>query len=197
MILKLTHWATADVQNKMCNHSCTGEEDLWSNETSCSWIKTQAPTCSDVKATSLGTDDIPFSFTSGNILKRASSMAYMLEIAPPRGRTGKTSVSPHHSLIWQVSWECCRASKNACACSKQQNNNNNLCTAYRGTTRHSEITAHCPRCHNQSRPLSLNSPTGAADHVSGRNVCEKLKIGGRRGGRGLKLGKKRKWFYAN
>lgn len=44
------------------------------------------PTCSDVKATSLGTDDIPFSLTSGNILKRASSMAYMLEIAPPRGQ---------------------------------------------------------------------------------------------------------------
>lgn len=45
-------------------------------------------TCSDVKATSLGTDDIPFSLTSGNILKRASSMAYILEIAPPRGQTG-------------------------------------------------------------------------------------------------------------
>lgn len=45
-------------------------------------------TCSDVKAASLGTDDIPFSFTSGNILKRASSMAYMLEIAPPGGGAG-------------------------------------------------------------------------------------------------------------
>lgn len=44
-------------------------------------------TCSDVKATSLGTDDMPFSFTSGNILKRASSMAYMLEIDPPGGQT--------------------------------------------------------------------------------------------------------------
>lgn len=45
-------------------------------------------TCSDVKAASLGTDDIPFSFTSGNILKRASSMAYMLEMAPPGGQAG-------------------------------------------------------------------------------------------------------------
>lgn len=44
-------------------------------------------TCSEVKAASLGTEDIPFSFTSGNILKRASSMAYMLEIAPPGGHT--------------------------------------------------------------------------------------------------------------
>lgn len=44
-------------------------------------------TCSEVKAASLGTEDIPFSFTSGNILKRASSMAYMLEIAPPVGHT--------------------------------------------------------------------------------------------------------------
>lgn len=56
------------------------------------------PTCSEVKATSLGTDDIPFSFTSGNILKRASSMAYMLEIAPPRGRRGQSGVSPRHSF---------------------------------------------------------------------------------------------------
>lgn len=52
------------------------------------------PTCSDVKATSLGTDDIPFSFTSGNILKRASSMAYILEIAPPRGQTGLSDLQP-------------------------------------------------------------------------------------------------------
>lgn len=58
-------------------------------------MEAEAPTCSDVKATSLGTDDIPFSFTSGNILKRASSMAYMLEIAPPRGQTGVQWVSPY------------------------------------------------------------------------------------------------------
>lgn len=47
-----------------------------------------------MKATSLGTDDIPFSFTSGNILKRASSIAYMLEIAPPRGDTDRIDVGP-------------------------------------------------------------------------------------------------------
>lgn len=57
-------------------------------ETFISLTEAQMPTCSDVKATSLGTDDIPFSFTSGNILKRANSMAYILEIAPPRGQTG-------------------------------------------------------------------------------------------------------------
>lgn len=43
-------------------------------------------TCSEVKAMSLGTAAIPFSLTSGNILKRAISMAYMLDMAPPRGR---------------------------------------------------------------------------------------------------------------
>lgn len=60
------------------------------------------PTCSDVKATSLGTDDIPFSFTSGNILKRASSMAYMLEIAPPRGQTGRCGVTQtSQTPLWE------------------------------------------------------------------------------------------------
>lgn len=33
---------------------------------------------------SLGTAAIPFSLTSGNILKRAISMAYMLDMAPPK-----------------------------------------------------------------------------------------------------------------
>lgn len=45
--------------------------------------KTETPTCSDVKATSLGIAAIPFSLTSGNILKRAINIAYMLDMAPP------------------------------------------------------------------------------------------------------------------
>lgn len=66
-------------------HKNHGAERGWANESIC-W-KHLGLTCSDVKATSLGTDDMPFSFTSGNILKRASSMAYMLEIDPPGGQT--------------------------------------------------------------------------------------------------------------
>lgn len=46
--------------------------------------RTETRTCSDVKAMSRGTAAIPFSLTSGNILKRAISMAYMLDMAPPR-----------------------------------------------------------------------------------------------------------------
>lgn len=45
--------------------------------------KTETHTCSDVKATSLGIAAIPFSLTSGNILKRAINIAYMLDMAPP------------------------------------------------------------------------------------------------------------------
>lgn len=51
--------------------------------------RTLTPTCSDVKAMSLGTAAIPFSLTSGNILKRAISIAYMLDIAPPKGQSKK------------------------------------------------------------------------------------------------------------
>lgn len=46
--------------------------------------RTEIHTCSDVKAMSLGTAAIPFSLTSGNILKHAISMAYMLDMAPPK-----------------------------------------------------------------------------------------------------------------
>lgn len=45
--------------------------------------KIETRTCSDVKATSLGIAAIPFSLTSGNILKRAINIAYMLDMAPP------------------------------------------------------------------------------------------------------------------
>lgn len=43
----------------------------------------ETPTCSEVNATSLGIAAIPFSLTSGNILKRAINIAYMLDMAPP------------------------------------------------------------------------------------------------------------------
>lgn len=61
---------------------------------------------------SLGTAAIPFSLTSGNILKRAISMAYMLDIAPPKGSNSNTqwpfvvltnSIS-HASTILYFQW---------------------------------------------------------------------------------------------
>lgn len=53
-------------------------------------------TCSDVKAMSLGTAAIPFSLTSGNILKRAISMAYMLDMAPPKVHSNTVTFSRHY-----------------------------------------------------------------------------------------------------
>lgn len=68
--------------------------------------RTETRTCSDVKAMSLGTAAIPFSLTSGNILKRAISMAYMLDMAPPRGHSSTVTFSSHDQPSFHMQVTC-------------------------------------------------------------------------------------------
>lgn len=97
MILKLSHiW-----QSTSKKHT---QKSLFDDE------RPNVITCSDVKAASRGTEDMPFSFTSGNILKRASSMAYMLEMAPPAGHGGYCSAHlivtiAHHQCAASIGWD--------------------------------------------------------------------------------------------